>query len=235
MPSFAYEKSMGTSLVAGIDEVGCGPWAGPVVAAAVIILYDFPKNILCVLRDSKKLSAPRRRAIFSQLCHENGRTVHIGVGEISAATIDAITIAGATKQAMKEAIDDLSVPPSALIIDGNRDPLLPFPTQMIVKGDQISYSIAAASIVAKVVRDTIMAHLDTLYSGYGWLTNVGYGTQAHLNALIRQGITPFHRQSYAPIQKICARDGSCIPSHSKTFYDGIYNKSISKINKIICT
>ncbi len=233
-PSFAYELEL-KAPVAGIDEAGCGPWAGPVVAGAVHLTADFPADLLHMLNDSKKLSAKKRQQIFVQLCHEKNKTAFIGVGEVSAAEIDLLNISQATKEAMRRAVDDMNMRPTSLVIDGNRNPNLGFYTQMLVKGDQRSYSIAAASIVAKVTRDAIMHLLHQQFPSFRWDSNAGYGTKDHQQALARDGVTPFHRQTYAPVHKICLTQGISVSSSEKTFYDSVYKKSIIQVNKFICS
>lgn len=233
-PSFMYEETLAAPVV-GIDEAGCGPWAGPVVAAAVHLTSDFPLEVCKLLNDSKKLTAMKRQFIFDCLCQESGKTAYIGVGEVSAADIDKLNIASATKEAMRRAVEDLPITPASFIVDGNRNPELGRPTCMLIKGDQRSFSIAAASIVAKVTRDAMMHLLDKEFPGYGWASNAGYGTKVHQEALNTKGVTPFHRQSYAPVRKLCDVSGITVSSSDKTFYDSVYKNSISQINRILCS
>jgi len=195
MPDFSRELAIG-STVAGIDEAGRGPWAGPVVAAAVIILRDrIPEELVHGLDDSKKLSAKKREAFFAAL----PACSFIGVGRASVAEIDEINILQATMLAMSRAYLDIGRPAKFALVDGNRAPDLPCSVETIVKGDARSLSIAAASIVAKVTRDRQMANLAQDFPGYGWERNAGYGTAEHKQALERLGVTDHHRKSFAPI------------------------------------
>ncbi|MEE8546173.1 MAG: ribonuclease HII [Alphaproteobacteria bacterium] len=180
---------------AGIDEAGRGPWAGPVVAAAVVL---DPAAIPEGIDDSKKLSPARRRALFEAL----GLSARIGLGAASVAEIDRLNILGATMLAMARALARLGLVPALALVDGNRAPELPCPALTVVGGDSRSLSIAAASIVAKVTRDRLMARLAAAHPGFGWERNAGYGTPEHRAALDRLGITPHHRTSFAPIRKI---------------------------------
>lgn len=185
-------------LVAGVDEAGRGPWAGPVVAAAVILRGPVPDG----LDDSKKLSAKRREALFAALLASD---CLIGVGEASVAEIDTINILAATYLAMTRAVEALSVSPAHVLVDGNRLPRWHWPATAIVGGDGCEPAISAASIIAKVTRDRIMTRLDALHPGYGWVTNQGYGTAAHSQALITRGATPHHRASFAPVKAVLGR------------------------------
>ncbi len=203
MPDFAWEDKQ-DGLVAGIDEAGRGPWAGPVVAGAVIILDrrldDF---LLNALDDSKKLTAKKREQLYEHLRQaEVGGKVVIGIGEASAKEIDAQNILQATFLAMRRAVAQLKVQPQCALIDGNQNPKdFPCRSCTLVKGDARSYSIAAASIVAKVYRDRLMGKLAERYPGYGFEKNAGYGTAAHMAGLKSYGVTPEHRLSYKPVQK----------------------------------
>ena len=200
MPDFSIELSLG-GIVAGVDEAGRGPWAGPVVAGAAVLNPEtLPADLVAELDDSKKLKAPKREALLARLQETDAV---LGVGMCSAEEIDEINILQATFRAMRRAVDNLGIIPNALLIDGNRVPDgLPCAAQAIVKGDGISLSIAAASIVAKVTRDQMMVELDAQYPGYGWANNAGYGTKAHQEGLQMLGVTPQHRKSFAPIRKI---------------------------------
>ena len=198
MPDLKFEKDAG-GIVAGIDEVGRGPWAGPVVAAAVII--DPNQISLClsnIINDSKKLSLTKREDIASHL----PSCAKIGIGAATPYEIEKLNILGATFKAMERAVNALPIKPDFALVDGNRMPTLPCAGQTIVKGDSISLSIAAASIIAKVTRDCIMTKLSFRYPGYGWERNAGYGTAQHSRALRDIGVTPHHRRSFAPIIKI---------------------------------
>jgi ribonuclease HII len=182
-------------LVCGIDEAGRGPWAGPVVAAAVILpATGAPKG----LADSKKLSAPRRETLLAVI----EANCDVGVGLADVEEIDRLNILQATFLAMRRAIAGLRTRPVHALVDGNRAPGLGIATTCIVKGDAKEPAISAASIVAKVHRDRIMAALDAEYPGYGWAHNAGYGTAEHRLALARLGVTPQHRRSYAPIKAL---------------------------------
>jgi ribonuclease HII len=182
-------------LVAGVDEAGRGPWAGPVVAAAVILRGRVPAG----LDDSKRLSARRRGALFAAL-HDSDAL--IGVGQASVAEIDALNILNATHLAMARAVEGLGEDPTEVLVDGNRLPRWRWPARAIVGGDALEPAISAASIIAKVTRDAIMAQLDALHPGYGWSSNQGYGTAAHAEALRTLGVTAHHRRSFAPIRAL---------------------------------
>jgi ribonuclease HII len=179
--------------IAGVDEAGRGPWAGPVVAAAVVLGRTVPPG----LDDSKKLSARRRLALFDAL---RASDALIGVGQASVAEIDAVNILQATHLAMARAVDALGVRPELVLVDGNRLPRWPWPSRAIVGGDGRDAAIAAASIIAKVTRDAVMAELARQHPAYGWDRNQGYGTAAHAAALARHGVTPHHRRSFAPVR-----------------------------------
>ncbi|MDA1090203.1 MAG: ribonuclease HII [Proteobacteria bacterium] len=202
MPDFRYEdaaRAAGHGLICGVDEAGRGPWAGPVVAGAVILdRATLPLDLADGLDDSKKLKPARRRELLGQL---QGVAV-IGVGIADVVEIDDLNILQATMLAMTRAVEGLSDIPDMALIDGNRAPKIGCATQCVVKGDAKSLSIAAASIVAKVTRDKIMTDLAGAFPGYGWEHNAGYGTKEHQGALALLGVTPEHRRSYAPIRKI---------------------------------
>jgi ribonuclease HII len=185
----------GTPFVAGVDEVGRGPLAGPVVAAAVIL----PEGCwIAGVDDSKKLTAEKRAMLYERIVTS---CVCWGVGAASAAEIDRINIRRATALAMQRAIARLSCPPGRLLVDGLRVPELGTETQTaIVDGDAKVHCIAAASILAKVVRDRLMERLAARHPGYRWERNKGYGTPEHLEALERLGPTRHHRQSFQPVQ-----------------------------------
>jgi len=194
MPNFAREAALG-GLVCGIDEVGRGPLAGPVVAAAVILdRQRMPKSLRTGIDDSKKLTAEEREEYAQALrC-----CATIALGAASVAEIDRINILRASLLAMRRAVAALPARPTAALVDGNQAPLLPCPVHTVIGGDGLSLSIAAASIVAKVVRDRLMQRLALRYEGYGWSTNVGYGTPEHQAAIVRLGLTPHHRLSFQP-------------------------------------
>lgn len=206
MPDFNLENSLLArhgGPVAGVDEVGRGPWAGPVVTAAVILAPSCPDDLLAAIRDSKALSAVRREAIAAALPAHAA----IGIGAASVAEIDRCNVLAASMLAMQRAVHALPQTPAAVLVDGNRGPALPCPAQCVVKGDSLSFSIAAASIVAKVARDRLMARLALRYPAYGWERNAGYGTKAHREGLARAGVTPHHRRSFAPIRALLSQLG----------------------------
>jgi ribonuclease HII len=198
VPDFSLEREAG-GLVAGIDEAGRGPWAGPVVAAAVVLDREtLPQSLCLALDDSKKLSPGRREALFDAL----RRCARAGVGHAEVGEIDSVNILAATMLAMRRAVENLGVEPDLALVDGNRAPELRCPARCVVGGDGLSLSIAAASIVAKVTRDRIMADLARRFPGYGWERNAGYGTAEHRKALERLGVTPQHRRSFKPVINI---------------------------------
>jgi ribonuclease HII len=196
-PDFNFESlAIAQGLIpCGVDEAGRGPWAGPVVAAAVILN---PDNIPAGLNDSKKLNEAKREALFDPIM----TTSIVGVGIVDAATIDEINILQATYRAMSGAISALFTQPTLALIDGNRAPPLSIRTQTIIGGDAKCLSIAAASIIAKVTRDRLMRNLDQQYPAYGFAKHKGYGTAHHMAVLQRIGPCPEHRKSYAPIAKL---------------------------------
>ena len=199
MPHYIYESrvlKLRPGPVAGVDEAGRGPLAGPVVAAAVI--FD-RKRIPKGLNDSKQLDAETRDELFSHIMFA---AIAVGVGEASVDEIDLINIRQATHMAMARAVRALNVAAAFALVDGNDAPALLCPCETIIGGDGRSLSIAAASIVAKVTRDRLMVALGELHSQYGWAANKGYGTPEHLAALKRFGATPHHRRSFAPIHNI---------------------------------
>ncbi len=177
-------------LVAGVDEVGRGPLAGPVVAAAVILKAPI-KNV----RDSKKLSMAQRDTL-DKLIRENA---HIGVAAASVREIDRLNILQASYLAMRRAVARLPVPPEHILVDGKYGPSFACPSDCVIGGDDLIAAIGAASIVAKVVRDRLMARLAQRYPGFGWETNVGYPTLLHHAGLRSLGITAHHRRSFAPV------------------------------------
>ena len=187
----------GFATVAGIDEAGRGPLAGPVVAAAVILPPGFA---LDGLNDSKQLSAKKREALFAALM-EDAR-VQKCVAQASVEEIDRLNILRATHLAMARAAQGLSPQPQMCLIDGLPVPNFPLPSRNLVKGDARCLSIAAASILAKVTRDRIMLELDKQFPQYGFARNAGYGTKEHLAAIHTHGITPHHRRSFAPVAQM---------------------------------
>ena len=188
-------RTRGARLVAGIDEVGRGPWAGPVVACAVVLRAPPPPG----LDDSKRLSAARRARLEPLLL----AACDAGFGAASVAEIDASGIRAATHLAMRRAVAALPVAPDHLLIDGNDRPgWVRGPHDLIVGGDGSAPAIAAASVLAKLRRDRGMVALAQQHPGYGWERNAGYGTPAHRDGLARHGVTPHHRRSFAPIRKM---------------------------------
>ncbi len=200
-PHWKAEKAHG-GLVAGVDEVGRGPLAGPVLAVAVVFPTGVPPRLARLLDDSKKLSASAREAALDALL-ASGRA-EIGVGAASVPEIDRINILHATMLAMQRAVMRLPRRPDLALVDGNRPPALPCPVRCCVGGDAISLSIAAASIVAKVLRDRAMARLAARHPQYGWEENAGYGTAAHREALHLHGPTVHHRSAFGTVRMILA-------------------------------
>ncbi|MDD5092964.1 MAG: ribonuclease HII [Dehalococcoidia bacterium] len=201
-PTFVQEQELwqqGYRCIAGIDEVGRGPLAGPVVAAAVILSLENRPSWLFQVRDSKKLS-PRKREFLSECIRREALAV--GIGEVSAETIDEEGIVAATKMAMRSAVRELAVPADFLLIDALVLSEVDIPQKGIIRGDNISFSIAAASIVAKVYRDRIMHDYDSLYPGYSFARNKGYPTAEHIQGLRQLGCCPVHRRSFAPVRGI---------------------------------
>lgn len=190
-----YFWERGTHYIAGIDEVGRGPLAGPVVAAAVILPNDFD---VLEINDSKQLSSAKRELLFDRI---NESALAIGIGIKDHQVIDEVNIYEATKLAMIEAIQQLPQQPEQLLIDAMHLPVS-IPQESFIKGDAKSLSIAAASIVAKVTRDRMMADYDELYPGYGFSKNAGYGTKVHLEGLEKYGACPIHRKTFAPVKNL---------------------------------
>jgi ribonuclease HII len=204
-PDLSHEtaaRARGNTRIAGVDEAGRGPLAGPVVAAAVVL---DPGNIPAGRNDSKQLTAARREALFGALIACAG----VGVGQASVEEIDRLNILRASHLAMLRAVAALPDPPDHLLIDGNLVPNgAACEATAIVKGDALCLSIAAASIIAKVTRDRIMVDLAQQYPGYGWERNAGYPTTDHRAALLRLGVTPAHRRSFRPIHNILYQEVS---------------------------
>ena len=201
-PSFVEErklKALGYQFIAGIDEVGRGSLAGPVVAAAVIVPCRIKAGWLKQVKDSKLLTPTKREYLFN-LIHEVA--ISVGVGEVSYENIDAQGIVKSTKLAMKLAIDQLSPPPEFLLIDYLSLPEVPLPQKGIVDGDSLCFSIACASIIAKVTRDRLMIELDSSYPGYGLAQHKGYCTEKHVLNLKRLGPSPVHRRSFHPVKEL---------------------------------
>jgi ribonuclease HII len=186
--------AQGLRHLAGIDEVGRGPLAGPVLAVALILP---PRLRIDGADDSKRLSPAARERISREI---ERHALAIGIGAASVAEVDRLNILQATHLAMQRAVSRLRVPPDHLIVDGLPVPLLGEAQTAVVGGDRQVHAVACASIVAKVTRDRVMRSLAARYPAYGWESNVGYGTRAHLEALDRHGPTPHHRRSFAPVQ-----------------------------------
>jgi ribonuclease HII len=205
IPSFAEERlleAQGYRLIAGVDEVGRGALIGPVVAAAVILPNDVNVRWQDKVRESKQLS-PARRELLSDCIHEIA--ISVGIGTSASEVIDAQGIIKATRLAMKSAIEQLVPEPQYLLIDYMRLPEVPLPQKGITDGDSLCFSIACASIIAKVARDRLMVELDEAYPGYGLAEHKGYGTKEHLACLRRQGPCPLHRRSFRPVREIIER------------------------------
>ena len=218
MPDFALEHRLrddlgpaaGTPVIIGIDEAGRGPWAGPVLAAAVWLdAARCPEALRTGLDDSKALTATQRDDLYGRL-HDAARDggAAIGVGRAAADEIDAVNILRASLRAMARAAEALAAAlgraPDGALVDGRQVPDLACPARAVIKGDAASLSIAAASVVAKVARDREMADLAARHPGYGWERNRGYGTAEHRAALARLGVTPEHRRSFRPIREALA-------------------------------
>ena len=204
MPDFKIEDACpATGLIFGFDEAGRGPWCGPVVAACVCWPdRKIDPELAGAINDSKKLSVAKREALFPKIMNSHAL---VGIGQASAEEIDRINILQASFLAMYRALEQVQnrgITPAFALIDGNKLPHWPLPMQAVIGGDAKSLSIAAASIVAKVTRDHIMAELAKQYPEYGWDQNAGYGTKQHQDALLKFGITPHHRKTYAPIKKL---------------------------------
>ena len=198
-PNFKIEQDLisnGCSIIAGVDEVGRGPLAGPVTAAAVIL---DPLNIPDNLNDSKVLGLKKREKLFEEL--KSSST--FAVAHVSSEEIDKLNILQASLLAMANAVSKLKVKPNHILIDGNKVPdRLVGRATAIVKGDRKVLSIAAASIIAKVTRDKLMHDLGSEFPVYGWAKNAGYPTKCHMNAIVKYGVTPHHRRSFKPVHNI---------------------------------
>ncbi|MGD2056547.1 MAG: ribonuclease HII [Gammaproteobacteria bacterium] len=184
------------ALLAGVDEAGRGPLAGPVIAAAVIL---DPANPVTGLRDSKQLSASRRDSLYAEI---TARSLAWATGRSEVVEIDTINILQATMLAMRRAVEKLVPAARYALVDGNRCPPLACPAEAVIRGDSRIAAISAASIIAKVTRDREMIALDDVYPGYGLARHKGYPSRKHLEALQRLGVTPIHRRSYAPVRNL---------------------------------
>jgi len=202
-PNFELEReamAAGHAIVAGVDEVGRGPLAGPVTAAAVIL---DPRCIPEGLDDSKKLSAKRRQALHDEIA----RVAQVSVAHASVEEIDDLNILRASHLAMERALAGLALSPAMCLIDGNMIPRnLKLPARAVIKGDALSVSISAASIMAKICRDRVMWDLAQHWPGYGWDTNVGYASKSHKDAIRNLGVSPHHRRSFKPVHNILYQD-----------------------------
>jgi ribonuclease HII len=195
----------GYRFVAGLDEAGRGAWAGPVVAAAVILPLNQPDlaRTLSGLNDSKKLTANRRELFFA-IIHEIALAV--GVGQSPPALVDQINVVGATRYAMQQALTGLALPPDFLLLDHLKLPAVKLPQDAYPKADALSLTVAAASVIAKVTRDRLMIELEEQYPGYGFDRHKGYGTSVHRLALVRLGPCLLHRLSYQPLKELRQKD-----------------------------
>ncbi|AQS89335.1 ribonuclease HII [Neoasaia chiangmaiensis NBRC 101099] len=211
MPDFTYETAHGAPdvPVAGMDEVGRGPLAGPVVAAAVIFRRIPSPELAALIDDSKRLTARRRELACDALL--NSADVEVALGAASVAEIERINIGQACHLAMRRAVARLPTRPKTALVDGHRAPELPCDAVTIIGGDRLSLSIAAASIVAKVVRDRAMRRLAQRHDAYAWERNAGYGTAVHLAGLRDVGVTPHHRRGFAPVRHYlsCCAEAAC--------------------------
>ncbi len=187
-------------LIAGVDEAGCAPLAGPVVAAAVIL---DPKKPIRGLADSKQLTPEKREELFA-IIHENA--IAVGIGEASVVEIDELNILRADMLAMARAVEALGIKPYLVQVDGRNKPQVPYPVQAIIGGDTNIPAICAASIIAKVTRDAIMVELDAKYPQYGFAQHKGYPTKQHLEALEQHGVLDIHRRSFKPVRILCTNE-----------------------------
>ena len=203
-PNFDHENELGSQgyeLIAGIDEVGRGALAGPVVASAVILPHPANLSWLELVRDSKELNARKRESLFDLI---NKEAVAVGTGIVPSQVIDSVNIFQATKLAMMQAVEKLPRQPGFLLIDRLSLTQCPIPQRGITRGDKLCLSIACASIVAKVTRDRMMEELDGVYPGYGFARHKGYGTRKHISCLQKLGPSPIHRLYFAPVRDVMA-------------------------------
>ena len=202
VPDFKWEEQH-TGIIAGVDEVGRGSWAGPVVAAAIIIDREkFPQQLLNDIDDSKLLTSQKREQVAAELHNLQGHACEFTLGQASVAEVDQINIREASLLAMQRAVEALPIIPEVTLVDGHIIPDLTCHAIPIIRGDSASYSIAAASVIAKVARDRLMKELAAEHPFYGWERNAGYGTKQHQIALTEHGVTPHHRRSFSPIKKL---------------------------------
>jgi ribonuclease HII len=204
LPNLDHEnelKLQGYELIAGIDEVGRGALAGPVVASAVILPHSVSVSWFALVRDSKELDSRKRESLFELITRE---AVAVGVGVVPPQVIDSVNILRATRLAMMQAVEKLLTRPTFLLIDRITLPQCPLPQRGITKGDKLCLSIACASIIAKVTRDRLMEEFDQTYPGYGFAQHKGYGTGIHLSCLQKLGPSPVHRRYFAPVRKLIA-------------------------------
>ena len=199
MPDYTREALHG-GRVAGVDEVGRGPLAGPVLAAAVLFSQGLPASLALMIDNSKKLTAASREAALVALRACQG--IEIGIGAASVAEIGRFNILHASLLAMRRAVERLPTPPDLVLVDGNRAPALTCPVQCVIGGDALSLSIAAASIVAKVMRDRLMSRLAARLPHYGWEHNAGYATSAHRAALATLGASRHHRPTFGLVRQL---------------------------------
>jgi len=198
VPTFLLERRAG-GRVAGVDEVGRGPLAGPVVAAAVVFPTGVPRRLAALLDDSKKLTEKKREVLFEELTSRE--EIHWAFSIVDPEEIDRINILRATHEAMRGAVAALLEPPEHVLIDGLEVRPFPIAQTALVGGDALSFSIAAASVIAKVTRDRLMVRMDSMYPQYGFAAHKGYGTAQHLASLREHGPCPIHRRSFAPVQQ----------------------------------
>lgn len=192
------------TLIAGVDEVGRGPLAGPVISVAVIL---DKKRIIRGLRDSKKLTVEKREALNDLI---RARCLAWAYGYASVKEIDKLNILNASLLSMKRAVQRLSIVPDCVMVDGNKSPELAMASESVIGGDDTVREISAASIVAKVLRDYLMTVFDKKYPQYGFASHKGYSTAAHLKALLKYGVSPIHRMSFEPVRNRAAIDGTAI-------------------------
>jgi ribonuclease HII len=207
-PTFDLDDLISADAIIGVDEAGCGPLAGPVIAAAFIFTKrsDIPDRLLKILNDSKKMTKQHRQEAYDIIICGRNKFCDFSFAQATVDEIDQINIRQSAKLAMLRAMDNISIDYTHALIDGNQKFLEPNYTS-IVKGDQKSYSIAAASVVAKIERDKIMMDLDAQYPKYNWGKNAGYGTKKHVEAIFEHGITIHHRKTFQPIKDIVFASG----------------------------